>query len=470
VLDRYDWALRFVVALVLCACGSESAQVCSFTCTEDSECPSGTRCGQYNRCVGDAACECAAGAALGCADPQTVLTCNADGSGFTSEGCDPYICNESAGRCNTCTPSSVGCSIDAMAIDTCADDGLIAATEPCSAGCVLDGMTPRCKHIIPEFLPDVCDVRATTVEKEYTGTLDTTDAATSCDRVLPQTGGPEICLVRARKLAIADLKVTGSRAIAFVADDLEVTGLLDVSADGSRSGPGVYFSNGAFDTTFGGGGAGFRQSGASGGGNEFGGGGGAGGPPRSSLGAAFSGGTGAADDGGITSADDPLSGGGGGGVLLVACRGTASVTGIIDAGGGGGQTGPGTTDGGAGGGSGGYVVIQGAKVTVTGSLYLNGGGGGAGCYNQLPCTHGADALGPTTSGEGGSGGRPGGRGGIGDQPPARGVGQGISNAGTTGGGGGSVGRVQVFTPVGTIPTLNPAMPVTFEENKTVFTE
>lgn len=400
---------------------------------------------------------------LGCADGKTVLRCNAEGTDEVPETCLDS-CNEDAGRCNLCAPNKRTCRVDGT-VHTCAADGLAETVETCAAGCNNDG---ACNHIVPAWIPDACDVPSTVAQRKLIGDMDTTNAGI-CDRIVPQksstgaTLGPDICIVAARKLEIGNLKVIGPRAIAFVGDDVTVTGLLDVSADFTRSGPGVYVSNGEFDTTYGGGGGGFRQPGAPGGGNEFGANARQGGGIRNPLGeAAFSGGTRPGDDTGITSADDPVVGGAGGGVMIIGCRGTASVTGSIDAGGGGGMRGQ-NGHGGAAGGSGGYVVLQGANVSVTGTLTVNGGGGGAACQTAGQCTNGTDALG-VNAGTGGSGGSAGGSGGKVNAPPTAGA---NADSGITGAGGGSVGMVQVYTPSGIAPTLTPQSPVPFESNRNV---
>jgi hypothetical protein len=167
---------------------------------------------------------------------------------------------------------------------------------------------------------------------------------------------------------------------------------------------------------------------------------------------------------------DFAGGGGGGGALLIACRGTVTVasTGTVDAGGGGGPGGGdhytdvGTVaQGGApGGGSGGFVVFEGVHVEISGKLYANGGGGGAGCSGDncrgLP---GSDGLRSTS---GAPGGDPPGNtcgGGIGGSVSSTpGVGErtfATASAGS-GGGGGSMGRFLVFTPNGQPPMLSPA--------------
>jgi hypothetical protein len=182
---------------------------------------------------------------------------------------------------------------------------------------------------------------------------------------------------------------------------------------------------------------------------------------------------GGAQNGGAQLAD-PLSGvfiggpaangGGGGGVMLISCRGAVKIGGLVSLGGGGGASGyiggfcfPGT-----GGGAGGNLLVQGMSVLITGSLFANGGGGGAGCVPSTQATagqHGQDGpLSNTVAATGGlaiAGAGNGGAGGIGPNIP--GDGRRSTVAGDhPGGGGGSVGWLQVGTPNGVTPMLTPA--------------
>jgi hypothetical protein len=342
-------------------------------------------------------------------------------------------------------------------VETCGSDGFVASIEACAAGCA--GSEARCKHIVPAWLPAACDQRAAQVNRTLTGTL-VTDDNTACDEVVVQSGGPEVCIVAARTLQVADLKVIGARAVGFVADTIDVTGVLDLSADGQRSGPGAGPESGEHfeGDPSGGGGAGFRQAGGDGGART---------PMVAAKGGAirdplaasiFTGGSSGAE-----------GGGGGGGALLIACRGEIRVTGQIDGGGGAGVSGVEGISG-TGGGAGGYVVIQGARVTVTGTIVVNGGGGGAACdAPPATCTPGVDALGPGgQSGVGGTGVANGGAGGAGDVVPGAGKFRFCApqlGCSIGGGGGGAVGRVQVYTPADMGPTLTPS--AVFEPSLTI---
>ncbi|HEY5937385.1 MAG TPA: hypothetical protein VIU61_22210 [Kofleriaceae bacterium] len=411
------------------------------------------------------------------------MFCNESADGITSQSCGSAGCNADTASCNACVPDSVTCSADKTMLERCGLDGTYGAGEACGAGCVVGAAGPdHCGHITPKWLPDACDELATTAMATLSGTLDTS-VDTNCTGGAVEVDGTNFCIIRAGKISVGDLKVTGNRVIAFVADDeLLVTGTLDVSADGSTSGPGA---NGTFigagvtslnSSYRGAGGAGFAQAGGAGGGNETGTEAGQlGGPITNRLQqtrfmAGARGGNSICGNGQIFCLNQInfSGGGGGGGANLMACRGPLTVSGTIDAGGGGGQGGGdhqnlSTTisqGGGAGGGTGGYVVLQGTQVVVTGKLYANGGGGGGAC--GIDNCRGQDAADGQRSRSGALGGDPPGNtcgGGIGGSATsAPGVGEQTfaSAAAGGGGGGGSVGQFQIYTPEGVTPMIAPA--------------
>ncbi|HEU0035734.1 MAG TPA: hypothetical protein VFQ53_34215 [Kofleriaceae bacterium] len=337
----------------------------------------------------------------------------------------------------------------------------------CGYGSCAASPEPHCPYLEPQYLPDVCDEVASTPELTISGaaTMDSDLDANCTGGVIAQTGAPEICVVRYGRISItpgAELKVTGSRVIAFVSDeDLRIDGVLDVSADGRVNGPGGGFikSGGEEASVKGGGGAGFKTAGAAGGDASADGGAANGGTKSIDplLFAALLGGT---RGNGMTD----NSGGGGGGATLISCRSKVSVTGTIDAGGGGGRPGfllVAVVVGGCGGGAGGNVVLQGMNVEVTGQLFANGGGGGAG--RPAGVQSGNAGLDGSRSTGGGSGGLSQGAG-----DGAGGGGGGLTNApqvgkrstdpaASAGGGGGSTGFFQARTPSGVDAKITPAV-------------
>ncbi len=478
-MRKYRWLP--VAFLLSSACSDIDTKSCKISCATDADCPSGLACGDLGLCAAsDETCSCSPGEFIAC-DAESALFCNPAASGITNEACGPAGCNADAQRCNACIAGATGCSTDLSALDRCGSNGLVAESTTCAAGCIAGSPAlddDRCGHIEPAWIPDVCDAHATTPTATLTGTLDVQQDA-ACTGGVRDVNGTMFCIVRAASIAIGDLKVSGTRAIAFVADDeLKVTGILDVSADGATGGPGaggIGAGAATINSSYkGGGGAGFAQMGGAGGGNDTGSDSGmAGGPITDRLTTTrFIGGasTTSALCGGavacLNSIDFP-GGGGGGGALLIACRGTVKVTGTVDAGGGGGtgggdhypQVGTVTQGGAPGGGSGGFVVFQGVGVEVSGRLYANGGGGGAACSGDncrgmsgsdgsrsTAGAPGGDAIGNTCGG---------GIGGSASNPPGTGE-QTFSNVSAgSGGGGGSTGRFQVFTPNGRAPVLSP---------------
>ncbi|HSD86042.1 MAG TPA: hypothetical protein VLB44_00955 [Kofleriaceae bacterium] len=475
-----------IALLVTSGCGevATTSSSCKLSCTADSECPSGQTCGELGLCAaaGDT-CSCTAGEFIAC-NADSALFCNAQANGIMTESCGVAGCNAGAGRCNACVVDTSSCSADHTTLDHCGSDGVVAQSEACAAGCVTGtaGAADRCGYVKPAWLPDVCNDPATMPNVSLANTPLDTQQDSSCTGGVLQVNGTTFCVIRAGTIVLGDLKVTGTRAIAFVADDaLTVNGTLDISADGPTAGPGAG-TLGAGTPTInasyqGGGGAGFAQAGGAGGGNDTGTiAGMAGGPTTDRLTTSpFVGGattSPARCDNGtffcLNSIDFP-GGGGGGGALLIACRGKVSVsaTGTIDAGGGGGTgggdhypAGGSIAQGGApGGGSGGFVVFQGVRVEITGKLYANGGGGGAGCGTDncrgLPGSDGLRSSGGAPGGDPAGNTCGGGIGGSVSSAPGTGERTFSTGAAGSGGGGGSTGRFLTFTPSGVAPVLTP---------------
>lgn len=399
-----------------------------------------------------------------CSDPAFPF-CDIDGAVSTQAGtCIPV----------DCTPGDV---------QTCRGDEAIVCNPrgdnfdvvPCENGCDPVSGCQACREgsldceprIVPLFIGTQCEAIATTEEVRFdaTATFDTS-VDTNCGEIIEQTNGLSICLVRAQRIFVdgaATLSVTGSRALALVADsDLLIEGKIDASAVGSANGPGggLKFSGTAAADISGGGGAGFATAGAGGGSETTTGAGGSGGQaePNPLLGTELVGGTRPSR----ARQSAPAAGGAGGNVTLVACRGNAQVTGYIDVSGGGGSGG--STDGvhkysGAGGGSGGFILIQGREVTITGGLYANGGAGGGGMSSAgVAGTKGNDGSPTTSPASGGNPATGGGRGGNGGASDPPGGGAPPMTAGANaGGGGGSAGFIQLLLPRDQLPQLTGAV-------------
>jgi hypothetical protein len=406
--------------LVVAGCTERNAATCLEThCPDPAKAfcdVDGSLSGEENSCI---AVECSPGEFKQCRG-DVALTCNSAGNSYDLLECE-FGCEE-----------SVGC-------------------KPCTAG-------PQCeKQIVPRYLLTVCNQLTDAGDLLVGGdiTLDTTNDL-NCSAVVSQSNGPQICVVHQRSVTISanrTLKVIGPRAFALVADrDLNIEGVLDVSADGGASGPGGGFKTSGVTPEYGveqgGGGAGGATAGGAGADTAAPGGAANGGDmePNPATITALVGGTRA------TPATYGSPGGGGGAVTVLSCRGTVSIRGTVDAGGGGGE---GEKAAGVkrsratGGGSGGTIVIQGLNVSLTGTFVANGGGGGSigTTANQGFGFPGQDGTRSTSRATGGvSSTGDGGFGGAVSPPTPGGV--------SRGAGGGAAGFVLVYSP-STTPTLDP---------------
>ncbi|MGE5182598.1 MAG: hypothetical protein ACM31C_11070 [Acidobacteriota bacterium] len=419
--------------------------------------------GEPGTCI---AVSCAPNTFVAC-DGDNVITCDQVGTNYDTQHCVSG-CNDQLGACNACQPNMSACGADGT-LHVCDAQGIDTPVR-CAAGCI-DAPAPHCAYVSPHYLPGACDGTAQgSLNIASDQTLDTSMDATCNGGIVQQIGAPDICVVRYATLSVsptAVLRVIAStmgtnvknRPIAFIVDgDLVIDGELDAAARGPRSssqssGPGGgYVSEFNGDLSTGGaGGAGFATTGGSGGNTVADGGAQNGGAQLPNpLTSVFEGG--------------PSSpGGGGGGVMLVSCHGTVKISGVVSLGGGGGISGYISTFcfPGSGGGAGGSLLVEGMNVEITGSLFANGGGGGAGCAPGTQATsdqHGADGpLSDTTAAAGGiavTGAGSGGAGGIGPNAPGDGRRSTVSGD-HPGGGGGSIGWLQVGVPNGVTPSVTP---------------
>lgn len=421
-----------VLALAAASCGTTpNPASCLDNHCSDPDRPycdkDGSIGGEPNTCI---AVACTPGEFERC-NGENAMHCNALGNGFEELQCSEG-CNGSKG-CNECED-----------VGTC--------TPP--------------THIVPRYLPDVCDAvtpSGNDLVVVPSATIDTSMDANCNGGVVAQPTGPFLCVLRYRSIVVPSgrtLKFTGPRAVALVVDDaLSIEGVLDVSADGDTAGPGAR-PMGVSGTIPSGPNAGYA---------------GAGFQSKGGDGASSGGATGGI--GGPAEADpvfEPyLEGGtsarchflfsafgrGGGAVALTSCRGQVSISGLVDAGGSGGPGGVtdlfGNPQSACGGGSGGHIVVQGRTVTVTGSVLANGGGGGAGYISGAQGMRGEDGsrdpVIPAYGGSGANGAGTGGNGAAGIVPVG---GNGLpGTTGTGGGGGGGYGFLQIFTPFGVTPTI-----------------
>ena len=284
--------------------------------------------------------------------------------------------------------------------------------------------------------------------------LVTTD--TDCTFVLPQSGGPDVCVLASTTLAIealGEMRAIGSRPLVLLATEtILVAGSLDLGSY-QQVNPGAGAAICAFSSGLSTGntqGAGGAAGGSSNAGAGFGGAGGAGentntggaglAPfPLSVVRGGCPGGR-----GGTAQSSGGLGGAGGGAVYLIAGS-SITVSGTINASGAAGGP-PGERSGGGGGGSGGLIGLDSPVINIqqSASVFALGGGGasGGGAVSQgVAGTEASSAtipagaaVGPSPSGAGGGGStvmsRAGKTGGVG-----------MAGGGGGGGGGGASGSV-----------------------------
>ncbi len=425
----------------------------------------GTFSGEPGTCI---AVNCNPGEFAACRGDQAI-TCNATGDDFDLAEC-PFGCDVAG--CLPCEVDDTSCVDDDLF--RCDANGTAVFAETCRAGCVGDAEGgARCAHLEPKYAPDVCEQPAADPELIFTssGIFDP-NLDTNCNGgVIEQPGTTALCVVHYGTISIplgVELRVIGKplqrgRVVMFVADsELSIEGELDVSATGSVNGPGGGVRQSGGNINGGGaGGAGGATPGAAGGtpttsGGQMNGGAAA---PSPAVFQALLGGASARQS--VLDEQDFGGGGGGGGVSLVSCTQRVSVSGTIASNGGGGGGG-GFLRHGLGGGAGGVIVLQGIDVSLTGSMFSNGGAGGAGrLLSGLQGFPGEDGqLSDVTAASPGNpqdGEGVGGAGGVKGKSPTNGNKPSVTSGVTTGagGGGGSVGFLQIYTPQGIEPTVTP---------------
>ncbi len=284
---------------------------------------------------------------------------------------------------------------------------------------------------------------------------------TDCQQVLPQTNGPELCVIAGTSVTVpATTRVTGPRGLVVVSTStITVDGSLDASSTALVPGGGANPSScpaagtGSSDAGGGAGGAGggFATQGGDGGRGDENDNGMPAGKASGGVAAATQttavlrggcrGGNGGDGNGGFTTGSN-----GGGAVYLIAASSiTVSTNGGVYASGGGGGGGP-ACGGGGGGGSGGMIGFDAPAITIDGKVAANGGGGGGGGGSTGASLAGTDGT-TTMYNTRAPGGAPGGGNGV-----AGGLGSALGNLtgaiganGDCGGGGGGGGIGVVWT-------------------------
>lgn len=377
-----------------------------------------------------------------------------------------------------CTPNAVTCT--GSTLSTCNATGTAATTSTCSFGCAT---ATRCADLAPSNgLAARLDLAAGAQPLVLTGNavIDTTNGTVTngsgagiavTSAIIP--GSPvEIFAISVRSLSAANVRVTGTRALAILSDgDVSITGVFAVSADGPTPGPGSISTGTA--TCIGGNGVDGGNDISGDGGGGFGSTGGTGGTANTTAGGRAGALAGDATlvplRGGCRGGQLRNQGGGGGGALQISARGriTVGAGAFIAANGGGGSGGLPTGIlcllgspcwVGAGGGSGGGILLEAATISVssTGGLVANGGSGHMGTTPPSTASNGllSESASPpfvapncTSCGAGGGGG---------SLLRAAGNGGGVMS-GEAAGGGGGVGRIRINLAAGS--SFDPGPPI-----------
>jgi hypothetical protein len=298
-----------------------------------------------------------------------------------------------------------------------------------------------------KFLGSVCLPAAPTGPLSLSGvtTINAANVPTgSCTQLVPQSGGPALCVLAGTSITIAagatvravgvnpiGSTASGTNPLVLIATDtITVSGTLDVSSHSSETvggdpalGAGARTTAGCFAT---------GVDGPAGAGSN--GGGGAAGGSFGTVG-------GAGGNGGNNNQTSH-------GTPMAAMAPRLLVGGCP--GGHGGDGAGGLISGGAGG----LIVLEAPQVSVTGSVFANGGGGGAGAGNigdnsdsGKPGSDPTTALTVAPGGGGTSGGGNGGAGAAGTTAAAAGnKGGGGTPQSAGGGGGGGAGVIRVLGP------------------------
>ncbi|MBN2360503.1 MAG: hypothetical protein JXR83_13695 [Deltaproteobacteria bacterium] len=426
----------------------------------------------------------------------------ADGAAADGAAADGAATDGAAADGSTACPANSVFCLDDETLARCNASGQVAGTFDCPHGCNDTATPARCRGVAASnidrallpFGQSQLAVDATKVLDTDHATLGGVELPAAAYAVVTQTGQhvPDILVLRYATFDVASgatLHVVGARALAVVANAIQLDGVIDASAtdtaehQSSIGGPGGFNGGARGQTGAGacggqaGGGLSYENGGLhiaarGGGGGGHGGAGGNGGYAyvdnygdltegtggtmcgNSSL-TPLVGGSGGAGESEISDVtqpqDRPGSGGGGGGAVQLV--GDVSITingggGIDAAGGGGGRTG---SAGGAGGGAGGAILLESPQVVINaGALLVANGGGGSGGDGLADSSDfgeaGQNGTRDRTRASGGPGSQDGDQGGMGgagtyesgDRPSS-----GSDYHNPAGGGGGAAGRIRI---------------------------
>lgn len=408
--------------------------------------------------------------ALGCDFPRPAdvggmdaANSSTDGAGSSIDAAVDGTVDVDAASPSTCNASQpLRCAGSTLV--RCNSDGTGEVNDECLLGCNASEL--RCKDLDPSNgLAGLLDMSAgePDLDLRTMARINTDDGTVIVNgnpvavknALIAQPFAPSIRVLIVHSLIAADVKITGTNALAIVSHgDLQITGLLAASANGNTAGAGA-FSDGACDgaassmpagTLFGGaGGGGFATPGGRGGSgtnNDGVAGGAAGGAAAgNALLIPLRGGC---SGGPILGRSD--SAGRGGGAIQLVSRSKVLISGIVAV--------NGSAGAGGAGGSGGGVLLEAPVAEVSGSVVANGAGGTSGCFlssqgvaedGRLDAMRAAGGASCNAfTGAGGYGGARDFGAGFGDSVDQSGTG----NLAAGGSGGGSAGRIRVNTPSG----------------------
>lgn len=281
-------------------------------------------------------------------------------------------------RCG-CAPGATTCSNDQLVV--CDPSGTATTSTSCSLGCA--GTKDHCLTFTPSnglgtsfagasTQPDVIIPDNAAIDSGTGFITGSTGNVAVASVIVTQPSG-DIRVFVAKSFSFTNAKITGTKAVAFVASgDITINGMVDASAGGPTGGPGEQLApagcRGTYTPAQAGGGGGNLTAGGAGYYRDV-----ANGPENASAAGVqqptLSSLVGGCSGGG--SGTGSTAGGAGGGAVQLVAGNTIRIqaAGFIDVGGGGGRPT-------AGGGSGGNLIFEAPSVVIDGGVAANGGGGG----------------------------------------------------------------------------------------------
>lgn len=183
---RFGLFAVLVLPLLVIACTKHNPAAC---CTTEADCiakdlPAGTGCEDGYQCV------------MNTCTPQTSCQASSDCAAPTP------LCSTDDGVCVECL-SDAECETGVCDAGTHACRPCVENNECASGFCLVSAGECRPGLLTPKYLPTVCDTSATaswTLDAD--SSIDTTDDAQCMGGIVPQPGGPDICVVHYQSVTI----------------------------------------------------------------------------------------------------------------------------------------------------------------------------------------------------------------------------------------------------------------------------